>query len=103
MARIRSLLEERAAIARNEAELEKLRRERDGLYGRQEQLRANMAALGAEGEEGALRRQVVARLQSGEDRVVAIETRAGELEAENRRRETAIEAELASLKVEETP
>lgn len=100
--RIRSLLEQRSAIARNETEIARLRDERETIFRREEQLRANMAALGAAGEEGTLRRQIVMQLQSSEDRIGAIDTRVEALQTENTRREATIEAELEHLSVAET-
>jgi hypothetical protein len=100
--RIRALLDLRAAVIRNEAEIERLQAERESIYRRQEQLRANMVALGTVGEEGTLRRQIVAQLQASEDRIGTIDTRIEGLRNENTQRETAIEAELACLSVAET-
>jgi hypothetical protein len=96
---IRALLEERSAIAGNERETAKLDAERSKLYGREEQLRKNMAALGGEGDEGMLRRQAVENLGRCEERIAVIEARMAELEADSARRQTTIDAELARLKV----
>ena len=100
--RIRALLEQRSAIRRNEAEITRLQKERETIYRREEQLRANMAALGTAGEEGALRRQIVTQLQASEDRIAAVDARIAALQSENTQREAAIEAELAGLSVAET-
>jgi hypothetical protein len=100
--RIRSLLEQQSAIARNEAEIARLHPERESVYRREEQLRANMAALGTGGEEGTLRRQIVMQLQASEERVGAIDARIDALQRENTQREAAIQAELESLSVPET-
>jgi hypothetical protein len=96
---IRALLEERSAIAGNERETVKLDAERSKLYGREEQLRKNMAALGGEGDEGMLRRQAVENLGRCEERIAVIEVRMAELEADSARRQATIDAELARLKV----
>lgn len=100
--RIRSLLEQRSAIARNETEIERLHNERETIFRREEQLRANMAALGAGGEEGTLRRQIVMQLQSSEDRIGVIDARIDALQSENTQREATIETELEQLAVAET-
>lgn len=100
--RIRSLLEQRSAIARNETEMARLRNERETIFRREEQLRANMAALGTGGEEGTLRRQIVMQLQSSEDRIGAIDARLDALQSENTQCEATIETELAHLSVAET-
>lgn len=100
--RIGRLLQEREAIRRGREEIDKLERERERIYAREEQLRQNMAALGAGGQEGALRQQVVRELQTSEQRLGAIETRRMELEAEIVRREGMIDAELETLNVAES-
>ncbi len=98
--RIKALLDHQSAIARNEVEIAGLQAESETIYRREEQLRANMAALGAAGDEGALRRQIVAQLQASEDRIAVVEARIAALQKENIGHEAAIEAELAGLSVE---
>ena len=102
LARIRTLLDERAAIARNIAEIGQLQAEQQELYGREEQLRKNMAALGTGGDEGSLRRQVVTQLQASEDRLNTLHARIAALKEENVRRQAAIDAELTRLRVSDT-
>ncbi len=99
MAQLGRLFEERAAIARNERELADLLTERDEVYKREEQLRRNMAALGASGDEGALRARIVAQLQASEDRLDAIDARGAALKEENVWRQHIIDDELAALRV----
>jgi hypothetical protein len=98
-ARIRTLLEERAAVARNEEEIGGMQAERAEIYMREEQLRGNMRALGTAGDEGELRRQVVGELAASEARLGAIHARIATLKEENERRRAAIDAELAGLHV----
>ncbi len=100
--RIRALLDERAAIARNVDEIGRLEMERQEIYAREEQLRKNMAALGTAGDEGALRKQVVAQLQTSEDRLGALLERMAALNEENTRREEAIAAQLVAIAVGDT-
>lgn len=102
LGRIRTLLDLRATITRNSEEIRKIGVERDRLYKRQEQLRANMGALGTSGEEGTLRRSLVAQLQTSETRLNRIDERTTALQTENEQHEAAIEAELESFSVKET-
>ena len=97
--RIRALLDARAAMTKNQAELVRLASERDAIYSREEQLRKNMQALSASGDEGALRKQVVGELQAAEERVRALHTRIAELQADTERRQAQIDAELESIEV----
>lgn len=96
---IRALLEERSAIAEHERVAANLDAERTQIYGREEQLRKNMAALSGEGDEGALRRQAVEKLGTCEERIAAIDGRLAEIAADSARRQAAIDAELARLKL----
>ncbi len=99
MAQLARLFEERAAIARNGRELADLLTERDEVYKREEQLRRNMAALGASGDEGALRARTVTQLQASEDRLDAIDARNAALKEENVWRQHIIDDELAAVRV----
>jgi hypothetical protein len=102
LARIRSLLQERAVIATSKEEIGELQAERDRIYQREEALRKNLAALSTAGEEAALRRQVFAGLQASEDRLTAIDERIAALEGESRRRQAALDAALAALTADST-
>jgi hypothetical protein len=99
--RIARLLDEREAIRRAETEANRLEEERGRIYAREEQLRQNMSALGAGGEEGTLRQQVVRELQASEERLGAIQSRQAVIADEVVRRQAAIETELAALRVDE--
>ena len=100
--RIRALLQERAALGRRSAEVEALQAERDRIYQREEQLRQNLAALSASGQEATLRERVFRQLEASEARLNAIDERVAVLEEENRQGQAALEAALARLEVEET-
>jgi len=100
--RIRALLQERAALGRRTAEVEALQAERDRIYQREEQLRQNLAALSASGQEATLRERVFRQLEASEARLNAIDERVAVLEEENRQGQAALEAALARLEVEET-
>jgi hypothetical protein len=99
--RIRSLLQERQAIARNKEEAGELQAERDRIYQREEQLRQNLTALSQTGQEATLRQQVFLQLEASENRLNAIEARTAALDDENRQRQAALEAALERLAVEE--
>jgi hypothetical protein len=99
--RIRALLRERQAIARGVQEIATLQAERERIFQRQEQLRQNLGVLSTSGQEAALRQQVFLQLQASEGRLSAIDERAEALEAENRRRQEALDAALEELAVEE--
>ncbi|HEX2517799.1 MAG TPA: hypothetical protein VH257_24045, partial [Chloroflexota bacterium] len=99
--RIRALLRERQAIARGVQEIATLQAERERIFQRQEQLRQNLGVLSTSGQEAALRQQVFLQLQASEGRLNAIDERAEALEAENRRRQEALDAALEELAVEE--
>jgi hypothetical protein len=96
--RLKALLDEQQGIANNNRERDDLQRERDGLYGRQEQIRKNMAALGTEGEEGALRRKLFAQLSASEDRLAAIDARQQALAADSAQRQKNIDKALKTLR-----
>jgi hypothetical protein len=95
--RIRSLMEERARIAKNNQEVGDLERERQQIYDRQEQLRKNMTTLSTTGDEAVLRKKVFDQLQATEDRLAAIDARIAALKDENKQRETTIDQELKKL------
>jgi hypothetical protein len=97
LARIKSLLDERQGIANNEKETTRLQAERNDIYARQEQVRKNMGALGAGGEEGALRQKLFKQLGAGEDRLAAIDARIAALRADSEARQGRIDAGLAAL------
>jgi hypothetical protein len=97
LARIKSLLDERQGIANNEKETGRLQAERNDIYARQEQVRKNMGALGAGGEEGALRQKLFKQLGAGEDRLAAIDARIAALRADSDTRQGRIDAGLAAL------
>ena len=99
--RIRALLRERQAIARGVQEIATLQAERERIFQRQEQLRQNLGVLSTSGQEAALRQQVFLQLQASEGRLSAIDERAEALEAENQRRQEALDAALEELAVEE--
>ena len=100
--RIGELLRERQTVSRREAEVEALQAERDRIYQREEQLRQNLAALSASGQEATLRERVFRQLEASEARLNAIDERIATLEEENRRSRASLDAALARLEVAET-
>jgi hypothetical protein len=100
--RIGELLRERQAVTRREAEVAALQAERDRIYQREEQLRQNLAALSASGQEAALRERVFRQLEASEARLTVIDERIATLEEENRQSQASLDAALARLRVAET-
>lgn len=103
MARITPILEARSTMARNEQQIAVLLAEREEIYARQEQLRKTMGALGATGDEGALRARAVGQLRASEDRLDAIDAAVAALKDENARLQAAIDAGLATLRAGTLP
>jgi hypothetical protein len=100
--RIRSLLEARQAIARNEEEIAKLEGERQRIYEREDQLRKNLGALSISGEEASLRQQVFFQLRAAEERLNAIDDQIAALQEQNRQRQAALDAALQEIAVPDT-
>lgn len=100
--RIRALLQDRQAIARNTQEVADLQAERDRIYQREEQLRKNLAALSTTGQEAALRAQVFAQLQASEGRLEALDRRIDALHEHNRQLQASLDAALDGLVVDDT-
>ena len=59
--------------------------------------------LQSAGDEGNLRKRIVAQLEQDEGRIGTIEQRIDTLKAENTQHQATIDAELAALNVDETP
>ena len=100
--RLRGLLDEKRAIAKNTNEINTLQNERNTIYQREEQLRKNMAALSTTGDEAVLRKQVFTQLQTAENRLADIDKRVAALNDDNQQRQARIDAELQKLKVADT-
>ncbi len=100
--RIRALLQDRQAIARNTQEVADLQAERDRIYQREEQLRKNLAALSTTGQEAALRQHVFTQLQVSEGRLEALDRRIDALHEHNRQRQASLGAALDGLVVDDT-
>lgn len=100
LARIEGLLREREAIARNDERIARLQAERTELYEREEQVRKNMTALSAGGDEGRLRARAVSQLAACEDRLEAIEGEIKSLQQDSAGRRTSLDQQLAALRVD---
>ncbi len=98
LARLKTLLDAQQGIADNNAESGRLQSERDGLFARQEQIRKNMAALGSNGEEGALRKKLFGQLSTSEDRLAAIDARQAVLAGDSAARQARIDTALKNLR-----
>ena len=97
LARLKGLLDQRQAITNNQAEINRLQGERNDIFNRQGQIRQNMGALGAGGDEGALRKKLFTQLSNSEDRLAAIDARVAALTTDSERRQAAIDTELKGL------
>jgi hypothetical protein len=80
-------------------QLRQLDQEREGIYKQQRQIQGNLAPLGRDGDEGALRRRYVAALGQMEDALAA----AGSREAELRTTIARLEEQAASRLKQITP
>jgi len=95
--RLRHLLDNLGRIDAAHQEQETLAAERQDIYERQGQLRENLGALKAEGEEAALRGRMLSQLETTEDRLATIEARMTALDEEIAAAEEQIEQILAEL------
>jgi len=96
--RLNGLLERLNFIEEAGKELETLAAERQDIYERQGQLRENLGALKAEGDEAALRARMLSQLEATEDRLEAIKEREAELDREIEAAEQAVEDILSDLR-----
>ncbi len=76
------LLDTYARIEQARGEIEQLSTEREAVYQQQEQLRANLNTLQAEGPEATLRTRMLGQLEETQDRVEAINQRQAALQQE---------------------
>lgn len=60
-------------IKKTQTQVEKIKRERQDIYQQQEQLRANLGALGSVGKEANLRNRVLKQLEEKQDRLEEID------------------------------
>jgi hypothetical protein len=80
-----------------QAKLVELANERKTLYERQEQIRANLGALQATGQEAALRNRMLAQLEVSQNRIEAIEQEGTDLQRQINEAEQKVSSIIASL------
>ena len=95
---LRELLALWDRIADHEKRLEKIEKDRGGIYKAQEQIQGNMAQLATAGKEGALRASYVDKLGESEERLLGLAREEAELQAEIDRLSEQVEKKIRSLK-----
>jgi len=91
------LHDEQQQIEAHRDEVREIERRRTATVERQEQRRKNIAALGASGDEGAVRLKMVKELQAAEDEITEAGKRISALNADSERRKKAILDRVAAL------
>lgn len=103
--RLSDLLDKEGQLAAWNNELKALQTEVTALYEQQEQLRANLTTLsgdaGVNGDEGALRKRMLDKLASTQDRLDAIEGRTGEINEQIVTTAAEIDALIVALQDED--
>ncbi|MDQ7026936.1 MAG: hypothetical protein Q9P01_19575 [Anaerolineae bacterium] len=77
---LKEILDTIAAQKQAQQNIKKLKNEQQAIYNQQEQIRANLGALGASGQEAALRKRLLNQLESTQDRLDAIDKDLAEAE-----------------------
>ncbi|MBZ0294822.1 MAG: hypothetical protein K8L99_19825 [Anaerolineae bacterium] len=91
------LLDNYALIQQAQKQRETLQAERQTIYGQQEQLRANLGALGSSEAEAALRARLLRDLESTQDRLDAIDKDMTSIKARVEEAEKRIESMIEKL------
>lgn len=94
---LQGILEQIDSIAKMQAEREKLATERQDIYQKQEQLRANLQTLQPTGQEASLRSRMLGQLETTQNRLEEIDQRTAYLNHEEEAAEHRIEAMIAAL------
>ncbi len=95
--KLKVILDAVAEISRLQHDHGELEQERTTIFTRQEQIRANLAALQPTGDEAPLRKRVLSQLESTEDRLSAIDTELERIKAAIREQEAALKALVDAL------
>lgn len=96
---LRHILEQIASIEKMQTERGKLTTERQDIYQKQEQLRANLQTLQPTGQEAALRSRMLGQLETTQNRLEEIDQRVAFLHHEEETTDQKIEEMLAALTV----
>ncbi len=96
---LRHILDQIASIEKMQAERGKLTTERQDIYQKQEQLRANLQTLQPTGQEAALRSRMLGQLETTQNRLEEIDQRIAFLNHEEETTNQKIEEMLAALTV----
>jgi len=95
---LRELLALWDRIADHEKRLEKIEKDRGGIYKAQEQIQGNMAQLATTGKEGALRASYVDKLGESEGRLLGLAQEEAKLQAEIHELTQQVDKKIRSLK-----
>jgi len=91
------ILDNMGKIQKAQAKLVDLANERKSLYERQEQIRANLGALQAAGQEATLRNRMLGQLEASQNRIEAVEQEGNDLQKEINEAEQLVSRILANL------
>lgn len=91
------MLHNLALVEQAEAQQRQAEKARDGIYAQQEQLRKNLSALKAGGEEAALRSRILSQLESSQDELEAVEAQIKAAAQQAAAAEKQVQAAIAAL------
>jgi hypothetical protein len=94
---LKDMLDELSSISNMKAEQDGLGIEKSELYAKQKQLRENLGALQATGDEATLRNRILSQLEDSQDRLEAIEARERALTPAIDEAEVRVEAIIKAL------
>lgn len=94
---LNEMLNNLGSIQQAQIERKKLEGQRDATYKQQEQLRANLQALQAAGQEATLRNRILTQLESSQNRLEAIDQQLEALRQQEERAEARVNQIIESL------
>lgn len=94
---LKAILDLYASIQKAQKFIAKYQNDRNQIYQQQEQLRANLGALQATGQEANLRNRILKQLETTQDRLDSIEREISEAETLMQNAEQKIESALSTL------
>jgi hypothetical protein len=97
---LKEILDTMAAMNKAQERIGKLQNQRQNLYQQQEQIRANLGALTASGQEAALRKRLLNQMESTQDTLDAIDKELAELETFIQQADKKVQDLIGALKTE---
>jgi hypothetical protein len=94
---LHDILDAMQSINDMNTEISNREQEQKSLYEKQEEFRRNMKALGTTGKEGTLRLRAVDQLESGQDRLEAIDVEIADLKTQIKETEKQVDTMIAEL------